>query len=132
MRSGTSSASLSPSRISGTRREPGSHEPIFFYIQGTRLPEEMVINSVGKNKITGYLSIPRPTSSRQRRRQLVRKSSLRKGLSDKACKPPSPRWQAEGRVIPCLDFEWLAFHDKVDVEGATSSRAGILAVLRGV
>ena len=41
------------------KRNRAANEPIFFYIQGTRLPEELVINSVGKNKITGYLSIPK-------------------------------------------------------------------------
>jgi hypothetical protein len=41
------------------KKNRAANEPIFFYIQGTRLPEELVINSVGKNKITGYLSIPK-------------------------------------------------------------------------
>ena len=41
------------------KRNRAANEPIFFYIQGTRLPEELVINSIGKNKITGYLSIPK-------------------------------------------------------------------------
>lgn len=33
--------------------------PIFFYLSGTRQPEEIVINKVGKNTISGYLSIPK-------------------------------------------------------------------------
>jgi len=33
--------------------------PIFFYMSGTHLPEELVINKVGKNMISGYLSIPK-------------------------------------------------------------------------
>ena len=33
--------------------------PIFFYMSGTHLPEELVINKVGKNTISGYLSIPK-------------------------------------------------------------------------
>src|ERR1700757_597327 len=38
------------------------NEPIFFYTTGTHLPEEMVINKIGKNTITGYLSIPKANS----------------------------------------------------------------------
>ena len=36
--------------------------PIFFYQSGTHLPEEIVINKVGKNTISGYLSIPKANS----------------------------------------------------------------------
>ncbi len=35
------------------------NSPIFFYLSGTHLPEEIVINKVGKNTISGYLSIPK-------------------------------------------------------------------------
>ncbi len=35
------------------------NEPIFFYTSGTRLPEELVINKVGKDQISGYVSIPK-------------------------------------------------------------------------
>lgn len=41
------------------KKNRAANEPIFFYIQGARLPEELVVNKVGKNKITGYLSIPK-------------------------------------------------------------------------
>jgi hypothetical protein len=34
-------------------------EPIFFYTAGTRQPEELVVNKVGKNLIRGYISIPK-------------------------------------------------------------------------
>jgi len=34
-------------------------EPIYFYTRGTRAPLELVINSVGKDKISGYLSVPK-------------------------------------------------------------------------
>lgn len=34
-------------------------EPIYFYTQGTRTPLELVVNQVGKNKISGYLSVPK-------------------------------------------------------------------------
>jgi uncharacterized protein (DUF2141 family) len=35
------------------------NEPIFFYTSGTRMPEELVINKVGKDQISGYVSIPK-------------------------------------------------------------------------
>ena len=35
------------------------NEPIFFYMQGARQPLELVVNSVGRDKITGYLSVPK-------------------------------------------------------------------------
>ncbi|HXM94797.1 MAG TPA: hypothetical protein VOA64_11215 [Candidatus Dormibacteraeota bacterium] len=38
------------------------NEPIFFYISGTHLPEEIVINKVSKNQISGYVSIPKANS----------------------------------------------------------------------
>jgi hypothetical protein len=34
-------------------------EPIFFYAHGSRQPMEVVINQVEKNKVVGYLSIPK-------------------------------------------------------------------------
>jgi vacuolar-type H+-ATPase subunit H len=36
------------------------NEPIFLYAHGSRRPMEIVINEVGKNKIAGYLSVPKP------------------------------------------------------------------------
>src|SRR5204862_1222016 len=35
------------------------NEPVFFYINGTHLPEELVINKVSKDQISGYVSIPK-------------------------------------------------------------------------
>jgi chromosome segregation ATPase len=35
-------------------------EPIYFYTRGNRTPAELVINKVGKNQVTGYLSTPKP------------------------------------------------------------------------
>ena len=35
------------------------NEPILFYTSGTHQAEEVVINKVGKDKISGYLSIPK-------------------------------------------------------------------------
>jgi uncharacterized protein (DUF2141 family) len=38
------------------------NEPIFFYTSGARYPEEMVVNKVGKNIVSGYVSIPKANS----------------------------------------------------------------------
>jgi hypothetical protein len=35
------------------------NQPLFFYLSGTHQPEELVINKIGKNQISGYLSIPK-------------------------------------------------------------------------
>jgi hypothetical protein len=35
------------------------NEPVFFYVTGTRIPEELVINKVGKDQVSGYVSIPK-------------------------------------------------------------------------
>jgi chromosome segregation ATPase len=34
-------------------------EPIYFYTRSTRAPLELVVNRVGKNKVVGYLSVPK-------------------------------------------------------------------------
>jgi chromosome segregation ATPase len=41
------------------------NEPIFFYTSGTRLPQELVINKVGKDQISGYVSIPKANTQPQ-------------------------------------------------------------------
>jgi len=38
------------------------NSPLFFYLSGTHLPEEIVINKVGKNSVSGYLSVPKANS----------------------------------------------------------------------
>lgn len=38
------------------------NEPIFFYTSGTRMPDELVINKIGKDQISGYISIPKANS----------------------------------------------------------------------
>jgi uncharacterized protein (DUF2141 family) len=38
------------------------NEPIFFYLSGTKIPEEVVVNKVGKNSVSGYVSIPKANS----------------------------------------------------------------------
>jgi len=39
------------------------NEPIYFYTRGTRAPLELVVNEVGKNKVVGYLSIPKAAAA---------------------------------------------------------------------
>lgn len=39
------------------------NEPIFFYTSGTRIPEEVVINKVSKDTISGYVSVPKANST---------------------------------------------------------------------
>ena len=41
------------------KKNRAMNEPIFFYTSGTHIPEEIVINKVGKNTISGYVSIPK-------------------------------------------------------------------------
>lgn len=36
-----------------------ANQPLFFYLSGTHQPQELVINKIGKNQISGYLSIPK-------------------------------------------------------------------------
>jgi len=36
------------------------NEPVYFFEGGSRKPVEFVVNSVGKEKIVGYLSVPKP------------------------------------------------------------------------
>jgi uncharacterized coiled-coil protein SlyX len=38
------------------------NQPLFFYLSGTHQPEEIVINKIGKNQISGYLSVPKATA----------------------------------------------------------------------
>lgn len=38
------------------------NEPIFFYLRGSHQPLELVINQVDKNKVSGYLSVPKANS----------------------------------------------------------------------
>ncbi|HYB62366.1 MAG TPA: hypothetical protein VEH50_12920 [Methylomirabilota bacterium] len=35
-------------------------EPIYFITQGARTPLELVVNQIGKDRISGYLSVPKP------------------------------------------------------------------------
>lgn len=42
------------------KRNRGINEPIFFYVHGEHRPTEVVINQVEKNKVGGYVSVPKP------------------------------------------------------------------------
>jgi chromosome segregation ATPase len=44
------------------KKNRAMNEPVFFYTSGARFPEEMVINKVGKNSVSGYVSIPKANS----------------------------------------------------------------------
>ena len=44
------------------KKNRAMNEPIFFYLSGTKLPQELVINKVGKNTVSGYVSIPKANS----------------------------------------------------------------------
>jgi len=41
------------------------NEPVFFYLSGTKIPEELVINKVGKDTVSGYVSIPKANAQPQ-------------------------------------------------------------------
>jgi hypothetical protein len=41
------------------------NEPIFFYTSGTHSPEEIVINKIGKDTISGYISTPKANTQTQ-------------------------------------------------------------------
>jgi hypothetical protein len=41
------------------KRDRSTNEPIFFYARGARQPTEVVINEIEKNKVVGYLSVPK-------------------------------------------------------------------------
>jgi hypothetical protein len=48
--------------VDDVRTEKGKrtvNEPIFYYPRGSRQADEFVVNSVGKDKITGYVSMPK-------------------------------------------------------------------------
>lgn len=44
------------------KKNRAANEPIFFYTTGTHIPEELVINKIGKDTISGYVSIPKVNS----------------------------------------------------------------------
>jgi len=47
------------------KKNRAMNEPIFFYLSGTKIPEELVINKVGKDTISGYVSVPKANGQPQ-------------------------------------------------------------------
>lgn len=47
------------------KKNRAMNEPIFFYLSGTKIPEELVVNKVGKDTVSGYVSIPKANSQSQ-------------------------------------------------------------------
>ena len=45
------------------KRNRSTNEPIYFFTHGGRAPVEFTVNSVGKDKIVGYLSVPKVQSN---------------------------------------------------------------------
>jgi chromosome segregation ATPase len=45
------------------KKNRAMNEPIFFYIHGTKIPQELVINKVGKDTVSGYVSIPKANAA---------------------------------------------------------------------
>jgi len=45
------------------KRNRSANEPIYFFTHGTRAPLEFTVNSIGKDKIVGYLSVPKVLST---------------------------------------------------------------------
>jgi uncharacterized protein (DUF2141 family) len=47
------------------KKNRAMNEPVFFYLSGTKIPEELVINKIGKDTISGYVSIHKANSQGQ-------------------------------------------------------------------
>jgi chromosome segregation ATPase len=45
------------------KRNRSTNEPIYFFVHGSRAPLEFTVNSIGKDKISGYLSVPKVNSA---------------------------------------------------------------------
>jgi hypothetical protein len=45
------------------KKNRSTNEPIYFFVHGSRAPLEFTVNSVGKDKITGYLSVPKTNTT---------------------------------------------------------------------
>jgi len=45
------------------KRNLTANEPLYFFESGARAPLEFVVNQVGKDKITGYLSVPKANAT---------------------------------------------------------------------
>jgi chromosome segregation ATPase len=47
------------------KRDKTTNDPVQFYVSNSRQPDEIVVNQVKKDEITGYLSTPKVTMARQ-------------------------------------------------------------------
>ena len=47
------------------KKNQNPNEPIFFYTSGTHIPQELVVNKVAKDQISGYVSIPKANTQPQ-------------------------------------------------------------------
>jgi hypothetical protein len=45
------------------KKNRSANEPIYFFTHGSRAPLEFVVNQIGKDKITGYLSVPKTATT---------------------------------------------------------------------
>ncbi len=45
------------------KKNRSANEPIYFFTHGSRAPLEFTVNSIGKDKISGYLSVPKVSST---------------------------------------------------------------------
>jgi chromosome segregation ATPase len=45
------------------KKNRSANEPIYFFTHGTRAPMEFTVNQIGKDKIAGYLSVPKVASA---------------------------------------------------------------------
>ena len=41
------------------KKNRSANEPIYFFVHGSRAPLEFTVNTIGKDKISGYLSVPK-------------------------------------------------------------------------
>jgi len=46
------------------KKNRSANEPIYFFTHGTRAPVEFTVNQIGKDKIAGYLSVPKVNTTR--------------------------------------------------------------------
>jgi uncharacterized protein (DUF2141 family) len=60
---GQYSVSMTTEDRSLLKKNRTMNEPIFFYLSGTKIPEELVINKVGKDTVSGYVSIPKANAT---------------------------------------------------------------------
>jgi uncharacterized protein (DUF2141 family) len=60
---GQYSVSMTTEDRSLLKKNRTMNEPIFFYMSGTKIPEELVINKVGKDTVSGYVSIPKANAT---------------------------------------------------------------------